>query len=181
MDWRFESWRDFLDKEGPGKMGYECNCPIGGTSQVQRGIPLATPRHPDKTECWNPFPTLPNFCRNHEAILPLLCRGWCNIFKRFSPGSRHLWNGQRWYKSWEPGLPHFLSSPSEQQEGRTDGLTNRLETNWYARYSWGSLYIRVSQRQFSAVDIKRCQFWFKYCITSKDLSASKAGLMPPRE
>ena len=59
--------------------------------------------------------------------------------------------------------------------------SNRLPGNWYARKSSSSLCIRASQKQFSAVDIKRCQFWFKYCITSKDLSASKPGLTPPRE
>lgn len=64
--------------------------------------------------------------------------------------------------------------------GRTV-ISNRLPGNWYARKSSSSLCIRASQKQFSAVDIKRCQFWFKYCITSKDLSASKPVLTPPRE
>lgn len=73
------------------------------------------------------------------------------------------------------------AGPLGTARGRAGMLANRLGRNWYARNSQGSLYIRASQRQFSAIDIKRCQFWFKYCITSKDLSASKAGLMPPRE
>lgn len=73
------------------------------------------------------------------------------------------------------------AGPLGTAQGRAGMLANRLGRNWYARNSQGSLYIRASQRQFSAIDIKRCQFWFKYCITSKDLSASKAGLMPPRE
>jgi len=71
-------------------------------------------------------------------------------------------------------LPHPLPVQSRR-------VGQQVERHWYARSGPGSLYIRASQRQFSAIDIKRCQFWFKYCITSKDLSASKAGLVPPRE
>lgn len=65
-----------------------------------------------------------------------------------------------------PGFPGAFQSPTAPKHrvssqrcwgtawGSTDSLTNRLERNWYASCSQGCFYIRTSQRQFSAIDIK---------------------------